>query len=140
MNMFNRQCHLHEPIQNLVFTVTYLTYFFLISNFGIQVTSISIVHNNAKTSLIHKRFFVCDNVRMSHCFQNMHFVYSIFSLFPVHLWYIDDLHYVGLSVGDWLNEDGESKWSFTDYSKFSIFFHTFFKFQKNNINKLKRIR
>jgi len=47
------------------------TNFLLVRNLSIQITSIRIVHDNAKTALVHKGFLIGDNIWMTHRFQHM---------------------------------------------------------------------
>ena len=115
MDMLDGQCHLNEPIKDLVLAVTDLTDLFLICNFGVQITPVGIVHDDAETSFVHKGLFVSDDVRMSHSLQDMDFVNGVFSLLAVHLGDIDDLHDVGLSVSYRLNKDCESERAFSNY-------------------------
>lgn len=98
MDVFNGQCHLHKPVKNLIFTVAYFTYLFLISNFGIQIAAICIIHDNAETALVHEWFFVSNDVRMSHGLEYVHLINCIFALLPVHFADINNLHYIRLSV------------------------------------------
>ena len=54
VNMLDGQGHLNEPVEDLVFTVAHFSYLFLVSNLGIQVSTIGIVHDDTKTPLVHK--------------------------------------------------------------------------------------
>ena len=81
MDVLDRQCHLHEPVQDLVFRVANLellnilsltfSNLFLISNFRVKISAVGKVHNYAQTLLVHEAFFVGDDVGVSHCFENM---------------------------------------------------------------------
>ena len=105
MDMLDGQCHLNEPIKDLVLTVANLADLFLICNFGVKITPIGIVHDNAKTPFVHERLFVSDDVRMSHSLKDMDLVDSILSLFTVHLGDINDLHDICLSISYRLNKN-----------------------------------
>ena len=100
VDVLDSQSHLYKPVQDLVLSVAHFAYFLLICNPCIQIVAVCIVHNDAQTPLIHETFFVSDDVRMSHCFEHMHFIDGIFSLLAVHLRYINDFHDIGLSVSD----------------------------------------
>jgi hypothetical protein len=54
MNMFYCESHLHKPVKNLVFTIADFANLFLVCNFGIEVSAIGIVHDDAEASLIHE--------------------------------------------------------------------------------------
>ena len=45
------------------------SYFLLIRNFGVQIATIRVIHHNAKTPLVHERFLVCNDVRVSHSLE-----------------------------------------------------------------------
>ena len=109
VNVLNGKSHLDKPIKNLVFRVTDFSNFLLICNFGVEISSVGIVHDNAKTPLVHKRLFVGNDVRMPHCFQDMNFVDGIFTLLPVHFRHINNFHDVSLSVLDRLHKYREPK-------------------------------
>ena len=47
------------------------SYFLLIRNFGVQITTVCVIHHNAKAPLVHKGFLVCDDVRVSHGLEYM---------------------------------------------------------------------
>jgi len=64
---------------------------------------------------------------MPHCLQDMDLVDGVFSLLAVHLRHIDDLHYVGLSIGNRLYQHSETERALSDDFKLSIFFHLFFE-------------
>ncbi len=110
VDVFYCQAHLDEPVEDLVFGVCDLANFLLISNFSIKIAPIGIVHHNAQTFFIHKRFFVRDNIWMSHGFQDVnlfpgnysclisYLIDSVFSLLFVHLGYIDDLYLKNVQV------------------------------------------
>ena len=100
VDVLDSQGHLDEPVEDLVFSVTHFAYFLLICYPCIQIVAVCIVHNDAQTPLIHETFFVCDDVRMSHCFEHMHFIDGILSLLAVHLRYINNFHDISLSVSD----------------------------------------
>jgi len=85
MDMLDSECHLNEPIKDLVFAITNFAYLLLVGNLCVKVTAISIVHDNAQTSLVHKALFVSNNIRMTHRFQHVHFIDGVFSLLAVHL-------------------------------------------------------
>ena len=123
VDMFNSQRHLHEPIEDLVFTVTHFANLFLVGNLRVQVSSVCIVHDDAEAPLIHEALFVGNNVRVPHGLQHMHFIDCIFSLLAVHLRNIDDLHDVSLSVVDCLHKHGEPKRALSDNLEFPILFH-----------------
>ena len=46
--------------------------FLLVGDFGVQITSIRVVHHDTETALVHKRLFVGDNVGVSHRFEHVH--------------------------------------------------------------------
>ena len=94
VNVLNGKCHLDKPIKNLIFTIAdYIkrkgalvcrgvikfgikfqltsSDFFLVCDFSVQISSISVVHNDAETALIHKWFLICNNVWVPHSFENM---------------------------------------------------------------------
>jgi len=54
VDVLDSQSHLHKPIQDLVFTVAHLANLLLICNFGVQITSVGIVHDDAEAALVHK--------------------------------------------------------------------------------------
>ena len=85
MNVLDSQCHLNEPVENLVLGVTYFSNFLLICDPGIQIVAVRIVHDNTETSLVHETFLISNDVRMSHRFKHMHLIDGIFSLLTVHL-------------------------------------------------------
>ena len=45
--------------------------FLLICNLCVQITAISIIHDDAQAALVHKRLFVCDDVGVTHRFEYM---------------------------------------------------------------------
>ena len=98
VDVLNRESHLDEPVENLVLAVAYFTYLFLICYFRIQIAAIGVIHYNAETALIHKRFFVGDNIGMTHSLEDMHFIDGIFALLPVHLAHVNNFHYIRLPV------------------------------------------
>ena len=100
VDVLDSQGHLDEPVQDLVFSVTHFAYFLLICDPCIQIVAVCIVHNDAQAPLIHETFFISDDVRVSHCFEHMHFIDGILSLLAVHLRYINDFHDISLSVSD----------------------------------------
>jgi len=114
MDVLDSQSHLHEPIQNLVLTVANFAYFLLVGDLGVQITTISEVHHNAQAFFVHERLLVGDNVRMSHRFEDVDLVNGIFSLLPVHLTHVDDLHDISLSVSHRLNKDGIAETSLSN--------------------------
>ena len=100
VDVLDSQGHLDKPVQDLILSVTHFAYFLLIGDPCIQIVAVCIVHNDAQTPLIHETFFVGDDVRMSHCFEHMHFIDGILSLLAVHLRYINNFHDISLSVSD----------------------------------------
>lgn len=54
MNMLDSQGHLNKPVKNLIFTVADLANFLLISNFGVEISAIGVIHDDAEAPLIHK--------------------------------------------------------------------------------------
>ena len=54
MNMLYCQCHLYEPVQDLIFAIAYFTYLFLVRYFRIKVTTVSIVHDDTETAFVHE--------------------------------------------------------------------------------------
>ena len=54
VDVFYCQSHLHEPVQNLILAIADFTYLFLVCYFGIEITTVSIVHNNAETAFVHE--------------------------------------------------------------------------------------
>lgn len=44
---------------------------FLVGDFSVQITSISVVHHDTETPLIHEGFFVSDDVWVTHSFENV---------------------------------------------------------------------
>ena len=51
------------------------TNFLLISNLGVEITTVSIVHDDAETALVHEGFLVGDDVWVAHGFQNVHLLF-----------------------------------------------------------------
>ena len=45
--------------------------FLLVSDFGIQISTISVVHYDTETALVHEGLLVGDNIGVSHCFEYM---------------------------------------------------------------------
>jgi len=91
VDVFNSQGHLNKPVDDLVLCVTYFAYFLLVADLGVEISSISVIHHDTEATFVHEGLLVSDNVRVSQRFQNMNFIYRIFSLFPVHSGDIDDL-------------------------------------------------
>jgi len=54
VNMFDSQSHLDKPVEDLVLTITDFSDLFLIGDFGVQIATISIVHDDAETPFVHK--------------------------------------------------------------------------------------
>ena len=54
VNMLNSESHLNKPVENLVFTVTDFANFLLVGDLSVEVSSVSIVHDDAETALVHK--------------------------------------------------------------------------------------
>ena len=54
VNMLNGESHLNKPVENLVFTVAYFANLLLVCDLSVEVSSVSIVHDDAETALIHK--------------------------------------------------------------------------------------
>jgi len=52
--MFDSQSHLDKPVQDLVLTIADFSNLFLIGDFGVQIATISIVHDDAETPFVHK--------------------------------------------------------------------------------------
>lgn len=98
--MLDGKSHLNEPVENLVFTVADSADFLLISNLSVEITAISVVHDDAEAPLIHKRLLVGDDIRMAHSFEHMYLINRVLALLSIHLAHVDDLHNVGVSVGD----------------------------------------
>ncbi len=97
--------------------------FLLVCNFGVQVAAICVVHHNAQASFIHEWFLVGNDIRVSHRLQDMNLIDRVLSLFAIHLWNIDDLHNVGLTVSYRLNQDSVPEAAFSDHFKLSIPLH-----------------
>ena len=85
--------------------------FLLVGNLGVQVTTICIVHDDAKAALIHEGLFIRDDVRVPHGFEDMHLEWhksnqtlaighaqctylidGVFSLLSIHLGHVNNLH------------------------------------------------
>ena len=47
------------------------TNFLLISNLCVEISAVSKIHYNTEAPLVHERLFICDNVWMTHSFENM---------------------------------------------------------------------
>ena len=47
------------------------SYFLLIRNFGVQIATVRVVHDDAETPFVHERLLVGDDVRMSHRFEHV---------------------------------------------------------------------
>ena len=45
--------------------------FLLVRNFSVEVTAISVVHDDAEATLVHERLFVGDDVWVAHRFQHV---------------------------------------------------------------------
>ena len=54
VNVLNGESHLNKPVENLVFTVADFANLLLVGNLGVEVATVSIVHDDAETALIHK--------------------------------------------------------------------------------------
>ena len=107
----------------MVLTVADLADFLLVRDLGVEVASISVVHDNAQAALVHERLFVSDDVGMAHGLEHVHLVDGVLPLLAVHLGDVDDFHDVSLSVVDGLDEDGESERAFADDLELAILLH-----------------
>ena len=123
MDVLDGKGHLNKPVQDLILAVTNLAYLLLVGDLRVQVTTVRIIHDNAQTPLVHEWLLVSNDVRMTHCFKNMHLIDSILSLLAVHLRHINDLHDVSLTIRHRLDKYGEAEWTFADNFKFTIALH-----------------
>ena len=71
VNMLDGKGHLNKPVQDLIFTVANTADFLLIRDLGVKITTICKVHHDAKATLVHEGLFICDDVGVTHCFENM---------------------------------------------------------------------
>ena len=123
VNVLDGQSHLHEPVENLVFTVAHFAIFLFFRNQGVQVTTVGVVHDDAQTPLVHKGLLVRDDERVTEGLEHMHFVDCIFSLLAVHLGHVDDLHHVVLAVLDALHQDCKAEAALANDLYFSVLLH-----------------
>ena len=95
-----------DLLSNKLKVIATLTFpnFLLVSDLGIQIASVRIVHDNAQTPLVHERLFVRDDVRMSHSFKHMHFIDRVFTLFTVHFAHVDNFHDILQTICDRLHK------------------------------------
>ena len=54
VDMLDSESHLHKPVEDLVFTVADFSNFLLVCDLGVEISTICIVHDDAKTALVHK--------------------------------------------------------------------------------------
>ena len=125
MDVLNSQCHLDKPVEDLILAVAHASNLLLVSDFGVEITAIRVVHDNTQASFIHKRLLISDDVWMSHSFQHMHLVDCIFALLSVHLRHINDLHHICLAICYGLHLYGVAEATLTDDFELAIPVHVF---------------
>lgn len=84
MDMLDGQCHLDEPVEDLIFTVANSSNFLLISNLSVQIAAISVVHDDTQAALVHEGLLVGDDIRVPHGFEYVDLIYGVFTLLTVH--------------------------------------------------------
>lgn len=87
-----RECHLREPVVDLVFWEVLAL---LVFDFIVHVTALAVDHHDVEELLaIHVRILVRDNVRMPQFLQQSHFVFCVLAILLTHVTRLDLLVHV----------------------------------------------